>query len=44
MIKVGETTVESGSAATWEAGENTVEITVTNGTEEKVYTVTVTKE
>lgn len=42
-ILVGEVEVESGSAATWEAGENTVTITVTNGDLEKVYTVVVTK-
>ena len=39
----GETSVASGSAATWEEGENTLTITVTNGEAEKVYTVTVTK-
>lgn len=42
-IKNGDTTVESGQAATWADGENTVTITVTNGTAQKVYTVTVTK-
>jgi len=33
----------NGTAATWDAGENTVEITVTSGTETETYTVTVTK-
>lgn len=42
-IKVGDTAVENGSYATWESGENTVTIKVTNGTAEKTYTVTVTK-
>ncbi len=42
-IKNGETTVENGQAATWVDGENTVTITVTNGSAQKVYTVTVTK-
>lgn len=40
----GETPVESGSSATWVEGENTVVITVTNGEDNKVYTVVVTKE
>ena len=39
----GSTTVENGTAATWSTGANTVKVTVTNGTEKKVYTVTVTK-
>ena len=43
VIKNGTTTVNSGSSATWSAGENTVTITVTNGSESKVYTVVVTK-
>ena len=43
-ITVNDTPVQSGSAATWEAGENTVEIVVTNGTASKTYTVVVTKE
>lgn len=42
-ITVGESSVESGAAATWQAGENTVTVTVTNGTETKTYVVTVTK-
>lgn len=45
VIKNGTTTVANGSAATWTAGENTVKITVTNGSGasevEKVYTITV---
>ena len=43
-ILVGETEIENASSATWELGENTVTITVTDGTVSKVYTVTVTKE
>lgn len=46
VIKNGTTTVTSGSAATWTAGENTIKITVTNGSGasevEKVYTIIVT--
>lgn len=42
-IKNGETSVTSGSSATWVAGENTVTVTVTNGSASKVYTVIVTK-
>lgn len=42
-ITNGDTPVTNGTAATWEAGENTVTITVTNGTASKTYTVTVTK-
>lgn len=42
-ISVGGTTVQSGSPATWTDGGNTVTITVTNGEETKIYTVTVTK-
>jgi len=33
----------NGTAATWDRDENTVEITVTSGTESETYTVTVTK-
>lgn len=40
----GETPVESGSAATWEEGENILSIEVANGEESQTYTVTVTKE
>ena len=43
-ITVNGTPVQSGSAATWETGENTVQIVVTNGTATKTYTVVVTKE
>lgn len=42
-ITNGDTPVTNGTAATWEAGENTVTITVTNGAASKTYTVTVTK-
>lgn len=43
VIKNGSSTVTNGSAATWTAGENIVKVTVTKGTVDKVYTVTVTK-
>lgn len=43
VIKNGSTTVTSGSAASWAAGENTVTVTVTNGSNTRVYTVIVTK-
>ena len=42
-ITVGETAVESGSTATWAAGENTVTIVASDGTNSTTYTVTVTK-
>jgi len=42
-IKVNDADHTNGTAATWDAGENTVEITVTSGTESETYTVTVTK-
>lgn len=43
-IVLGEdTSVTNGESATWEAGENTLTITVTNGTATKAYTVVVTK-
>ena len=42
-IKVNGEAHTSGTAATWETGENTVEVTVTYGTTAKVYTVIVTK-
>jgi hypothetical protein len=38
----GTTPVENGAAATWAGGTNVVTITVTDGTAEEVYTVTVT--
>ena len=43
-ITVNGDPITSGSAATWQVGENTVLITVTNGSATKTYTVTVTKE
>lgn len=43
VIELGETEINNESSPTWEAGENTLTITVTNGEEETVYTVTVTK-
>ena len=43
-ITVGDTALINGSAATWNAGSNTVKIKVTDGELEKTYTVTVTKE
>jgi len=42
-IKVNGVDHTNGTAATWEEGANTVEITVTNGTETETYSVTVTK-
>jgi len=44
-VKVGETEVDNGSAATWQEGSNTVTIKVTaaDGKTTKTYTVTVTK-
>jgi hypothetical protein len=42
-IKVNDVAHTNGTAATWETGENTVEITVTSGSETETYTVTVTK-
>lgn len=39
----GETPVENGTVATWIEGDNTLAITVKNGTARKAYTVTVTK-
>lgn len=41
VIKNGSTTVTSGSSATWEAGENILTVTVTNGAFAEVYKVTV---
>ena len=43
-IKNGDNAVENGTAATWSEGENTLTVTVTNGSAIKTYTVTVTKE
>lgn len=42
-IANGETTVTNGSTASLSSGENEITVTVTKGTSEKVYTVTVTK-
>ena len=42
-IMNGETPVVNGQAATWDAGENTLTVSVKYGTTEKTYTVTVTK-
>lgn len=42
-VKVGKTRVQNGANATWAEGENVVTITVNNGENSKVYTVTVTK-
>lgn len=43
-ILLGDTEIENAASATWETGENVLTITVTNGEESTVYTVTVTKE
>ena len=43
-ITVNGDSLTNGSSATWEDGENTVEIVVTNGGSSKTYTVIVTKE
>lgn len=43
-IICGETRVENGKAAAWTAGTNTLTVTVINGSAEKSYTVTVTKD
>lgn len=40
----GADEVTNGTAAAWSDGENTLTVTVTSGTAETVYTVTVTKE
>lgn len=42
-IKVNNVEHTNGTAATWAAGANTVEITVTSGTETETYTITVNK-
>lgn len=42
-ITVGETVIENGGSATWETGENTVTVTVTNGESSRAYTVIVEK-
>lgn len=43
VIELDGTEINNESSPTWEAGENTLTITVTNGEDETVYTVTVTK-
>ena len=42
-ISNGGTTVTNGASASWSNGENTLTITVTNGSTVKTYTVVVTK-
>ncbi len=42
-VKVGKTQIQNGGNATWSKGSNVVTITVNNGDNSKVYTVTVTK-
>ena len=42
-IMNGETPVQSGGTATWSEGENTLTVTVENGTTKRAYTVTVNK-
>lgn len=42
-IEVNGEEIDNGSAATWEDGENTVEITVEDGDLTGTYTVTVSK-
>lgn len=44
LIEVNEEELENEGSAEWVDGGNAVVITVTNGEEETVYTVTVTKE
>lgn len=43
VIELNGVEMDNETSATWETGENTLTITVTNGDEEEVYTVTVTK-
>lgn len=43
-IESDDATIAADGTATWEVGENTVTITVTNGSSEMIYTVVVTKE
>lgn len=43
VIVNGETTVTNGGSASLSTGENTIKVTVTNGTASRVYTVVVTK-
>ena len=42
-IMLGETEITNGGDATWEEGENVLTITVTAGSYDSEYTVTVTK-
>jgi len=42
-IDLGGEAVTNGTAPTWDAGENVLTITVTDGAEETEYVVTVTK-
>ena len=42
-IELNGVAMINGTAATWDLGENIVEITVTNGADTIVYTITVTK-
>lgn len=44
VVVVNGNSVSNGSSVTWDDGDNTVEITVTNGDDIRIYTVTVTKE
>ena len=43
-IESDDASIAADGTATWEPGENVVTITVTNGSQSMVYTVTVTKE
>ena len=46
-IEVNDVEIENGSSASWDEGENTLVVTVTDSTDpslEEVYTVTVTRE
>ena len=43
IVMLGETPLENGTAATWQAGENVLTITVSKDGAETEYTVTVTK-
>lgn len=43
-VTVGGKKIVNGAAATWSQGTNTVKVKVTDGDQEKTYTLTVTKE
>ena len=43
-VTVGGKKIVNGAAATWSQGANTVKVKVTDGDQEKTYTLTVTKE